>query len=350
MRAAVIHGGEIAIQSIPEPTPGAGQALLAPHFVGICGSDLHLLSGMREQAQQLGADGLPRIVPGHEFSAQVVDSVQTPQGLLRAGDRVVPIPFADGCAGPLTVGISPELTGGLAELTVVQADRCFRVPDGVPDDLAALTEPLSVGLHAARLANRHAGPNIVIGCGPVGLAVILALRAAGRGPIMACDFSAERRATAELLGADMVIDPATTSPYAHWDDLGFSAAPISPLLPREFAGAAKGVNIFECVGATGMLDQIIKQAPQHSHIIVVGVCSHVDHHTPVEAIVRELTLEYSFAYRPDEFLASMQLIERQPETVARLITSRRTLDATALAFDELAASPREIKILIDPRI
>ncbi|MFT3729386.1 MAG: zinc-binding dehydrogenase [Terricaulis sp.] len=352
MRAAILKGGEIEIGELPDPTPKQGQVLVSPLFNGICGSDLHFREAMNQITAQTPPEqrgALPAFVPGHEFSAEVLEIGPATETDLRPGDRIVPIPFVMTDHGAETVGLSSTFSGGLATRSVVIADRCFRIPRGVAADLAALTEPLSVGRHATNLAHRNRGPNVIIGCGPVGLAVLLALKAEGRGPVLAADFSAERRALAEALGADIVVDPSRDAPYAHWNDLGFTPAPTSPLLQRNLAQQPPGVNIFECVGAPGLLDQVIKNAPMHSHVIVVGVCAHVDHHTPLDAIVRELTVEYSFAYRPDEFEASLRLMEDEPERVARLITSRRPLAETPLAFDALSSSPREVKILINPR-
>lgn len=352
MRAAVLRGADFHVADLPDPRPATGQILVAPRFTGICGSDLHVRASSRLVAQQAPAgqrDALPALVLGHEFSAEVVEIGPGTDTSLKPGDRIAPIPFAMTERGAETVGISAAYSGGLASLSVVVADRCFRVPQSIPDDLAALTEPLAVGRHAANLADRNRGPNLIIGCGPVGLAVLLALKAQGRGPILAADFSPERRALAEVLGADIVVDPATSSPFEHWSELGFTAALTSPLLQREIQGRPAGLNIFECVGAPGMIEQMIRNAPLHSHIVVVGVCAHVDKHTPLDAILRELTVDYSFAYRPDEFEASLRLIGEQPHAVTQLITSRRPLAQTGAAFDALASSPREIKILINPR-
>ena len=127
-------------------------------------------------------------------------------------------------------------SGGLSTLCLIDAERSFRVPEEVPSELAALTEPLAVGLHAAHLANRNTGPNLVIGCGPVGLAVIAALLRQGKRPIISAFFSTRRRAAAEVLGCDIVIDPAQESAFERWDDLGFTARAASPLLERSFRG------------------------------------------------------------------------------------------------------------------
>lgn len=353
MRAAVLQGKNLTIRTLPDPSPAAGQLLVRPLFTGICGSDLSLRKQLTALAENLPAEAmeqLPEIIPGHEFSAVIVGIAPETETRLKAGDIIAGLPFTHDHNGPQTIGISPGHGGGLAELTCIDAVRSFRIPESVPSDLAALTEPLAVGLHAANLANRNRGPNVVIGCGPVGLALVLALSLQRRGPILAADFSAERRNAAALLGADIIVDPTNGSPFQHWDDLGLTPYPMSPLLEREFRGLPPGANIFECTGAPGVIDSVVKSAPPHSHIIVAGVCPHEEKLTPLDAIIRELTLEFSFAYRPEEFAAALAMIGAHPEMVARLITSRQPLANTEAAFDSLAKSPSEIKILIDPNV
>ncbi|MCA8902456.1 MAG: zinc-binding dehydrogenase, partial [Hyphomonas sp.] len=351
MRAAVLHGNNFRIETLPDPSPAPGQLLVRPLFNGICGSDLSLRKQMAAafEATPLEArEELPTIIPGHEFSAEIVGIAPGTDTKLKIGDRVTGLPFTITHEGPQGIGLSPGHGGGLATLSCLDASRSYRIPDDVPDDLAALTEPLAVGLHAANLASRNSGPNMVIGCGPVGLAVILALKLAGRGPILAADFSAERRAAAAALGADIVLDPAEGSPYDRWSDVGHVPAPMSPMLERELKGRPPGLNIFEATGAPGVLDQIVKSAPPHAHIVVVGVCPHDETITPLEGILRELTIEFSFAYRPTEFDDALAMIAAHPDQAARLITSRQPLANTEAAFDSLAKNPHEIKILIDP--
>lgn len=351
MRAAVLHGNSFRIETLADPSPARGQLLVRPIFTGICGSDLSLRKQMAAifEATAPGArDQIPVVVPGHEFSAEVVAIARGTETNLKPGDRITGLPFTHDHTGPATIGISPGHSGGLATLTCIDAIRSYRIPDGIPDDLAALTEPLSVGLHAANLASRNKGPNIVVGCGPVGLSVILSLRLAGRGPVLAADFSPERRDVAAALGADIVVDPAVESPYDGWGGIAQAHFPMSPLLDREFHGRPPGLNIFECTGAPGVLDEIIRSAPPHAHIIVAGVCPHEEKITPLQGILRELTVEFSFAYRPEEFAAALSMIEAHPDKASRLITSRQPLANTEAAFDSLTNDPHEIKILIDP--
>jgi threonine dehydrogenase-like Zn-dependent dehydrogenase len=348
MRAAVFRGAAIAVEELPDPVPGPGQLLLAPIATGICGSDLHAVSAMRAAAAS-GADR-PPLVMGHEFCAEVVGHGPDTSNAFAAGDRVVAIPFATSPDGPRTIGLSPDRTGGLATLIALEESSLLRVPEGVPADHAALTEPLAVGLHAANLATRYpAAPCVVVGCGPIGLAVIFALRAARRGPIVASDLSPARRAAAATLGADVVVDPSETSPFAALEGFGFVEDPISPLLTRAESGDPIGATVFECVGAPGLIDELMTGAPRHSQLIVVGVCPGVDQFTPLAGITRELSIEFSFAYRPSEVARALELIAEHPDRVAPLITSRLELARTNDAFDQLASNPEQVKILIEPQ-
>jgi len=163
MRAATLQGRTFAVRELPDPSPAAGQLLVRPLFTGICGSDLSLRKQLAALADTLPADQLPVIIPGHEFSAEIVGIAPGTQTALKVGDLITGLPFTHTHDGPQTIGISPGHGGGLATLSCIDAVRSFRIPDGVPAELAALTEPLSVGLHAAGLANRQKAPNLVIG-------------------------------------------------------------------------------------------------------------------------------------------------------------------------------------------
>src|SRR5205807_2334839 len=113
-----------------------------------------------------------------------------------------------------TVGYSSRVPGGFAETIVLSEALMLEVPNGLSAEHAALTEPLAVGEHAVvkAEAERDHVP-MVVGCGPVGLAVIASLKARGLGPIVAVDFSPERRAAALRMGAERTIDPAQVSPH-----------------------------------------------------------------------------------------------------------------------------------------
>ena len=188
---------------------------------------------------------------------------------------------------------------------------CSKCPTVLPPEHAALTEPLAVGVHAVAKANISGDEvPLVIGCGPVGLAVIAALKMKGLHPIVAADYSPARRELAEKLGADIVVDPARTQPYATWAEHAAMSPeekaarpPLQALLP-----ALKPALIFECVGVPGLLQQVFEGAPRDARIVVVGVCMETDRSEPMLGIMKELNVQYVLGYTPDEFAYSLRLI------------------------------------------
>jgi threonine dehydrogenase-like Zn-dependent dehydrogenase len=252
--------------------------------------------------------------------------------------------------GPQTIGYSNDHPGGYGELMRLTEALLLPVPDGVPTEAAALTEPMAVGLHAVRKARleRDDAP-LVIGCGPVGLAVIAALQLADVRSIVAADFSPRRRELAVALGADVVVDPAKSTPWdswrqvaAVWPDPARAPQPSSWLPGPPLRPAV----VFECVGVPGVLDQIMAAAPRGSRIVVVGVCMEADAIHPMLGIVKELNLQFVLGYTQEEFAATLGHIAEDRIPTAPLITGRVGIDGIANAFDELASPERHAKILV----
>ena len=338
MRAALMERGRIWVDDVPDPVPLAGELLVKSRACGICGSDLHaaryteeFVETSREAGGAFKLTTYAPVVLGHEFCAEVLDRGPDTPATFRPGDLVCSIPGLprDQILG---VGYSEEAPGGFGEYMVLSAALTIAVPGGTPIEHAALTEPMAVGLHAvnkAALTGREAA--LVIGCGPVGLAVLISLKQRGIGPIVAADFSPTRRRLAEQLGADVCVDPNQQSAFDHAD------------LKRP-----KDVVIFECVGVPGMLDQVFLAAPRNARIVVVGVCLQMDHARPLIAINKELSVQYVLGYSLEEFAETLRLIADGKYEVAPLITGRVPLDGVASAFDELADPERHAKILVEP--
>jgi threonine dehydrogenase-like Zn-dependent dehydrogenase len=187
---------------------------------------------------------------------------------------------------------------------------------------------------------------VVIGCGPIGLAVIIALVAGGHGPVVASDFSAKRRALAEQLGAHIVVDPSERSPHDAWEQFGVGPGVPSPMLTDDDIVARPVV--FECVGVPGMLQGIIEAIPRHGLIVVVGVCMQPDQILPAIATDREVALEFVMAYTPREFAESMHRIATGRVDVRPLVTRTVGPEGVADAFVELASPDAHAKILVHP--
>jgi threonine dehydrogenase-like Zn-dependent dehydrogenase len=146
-----------------------------------------------------------------------------------SGTPVVALPLLRSGTGVDTTGLSVHAPGGYAEQTLVQESLMMAIPNGLSIEVAALTEPMAVGWHAVRrgqVSRRTVA--IVVGCGPVGLAVILLLKAKGVRTVVASDYSAGRRALATACGAEVVIDPAVSSPSAPPRATGISRTSRTP--------------------------------------------------------------------------------------------------------------------------
>jgi threonine dehydrogenase-like Zn-dependent dehydrogenase len=210
---------------------------------------------------------------------------------------------------------------------------------------------MAVGLHAVRKAHlTPADVPLVIGCGPVGLAVIAALKLSGAAPIVAADFSPARRKLAEQVGADIVIDPARQSPYASWSDAARASAqgleaPVNPLTGERTL--PPGV-FFECVGVPGVIDQMMIGAERGCRFVVVGVCMEQDTIRPLLAISKELNLQFVLAYTAEEFAETLRHIAEGRLPVEPLITGRVGVEGVAQAFSDLGNPERHAKILVEP--
>jgi threonine dehydrogenase-like Zn-dependent dehydrogenase len=358
MRAVAMRDHKLHLRELPTPTPGPGEVLVRTLACGICGSDLHALrftEKLIEAGKRAGGafvmDPARDVVMGHEFCAEVVDHGPGSPKTLKAGTRVCAMPILVSPRGVSTVGYSNESPGGYGEFMKLMEPLLLPVPESLPTAFAALTEPMAVGLHAVKKAKLTPDDvPLVIGCGPVGLAVIAALRLEGLRPIVAADFSPRRRELALALGADAVVDPALNSPYATWRGLAAwrdpsKAPPLPPWLPGP---PLRPAVIFECVGVPSVIDAILTNAPAAARIVVVGVCMERDHFEPMMGINKELNLQFVLGYTPEEFAATLGHIARGEIRVEPLITGRVGLDGVARAFEDLASPERHAKILVEP--
>lgn len=380
MRAVVCHESELTVEEVGDLTPGRGQVLLDVERCGICGSDLHArlhCDATADDVASLGYDGFmrshQRVVMGHEFVGTVADYGPRTKRTWPVGTRVVALPVLRAGDAVHLTGLSEQAPGGYAEQVLTTASMTMKVPDGLEAERAALTEPMAVALHAVRRGQVGAKDTaVVIGCGPIGLAVILMLKATGVRHVIASDFSAGRRALAERCGADEVVDPAVDSPWRSFEEsrryltnpialaeLGLDAMDklrAVPLLPwpqlmraADKVGATpRGPVVFECVGVPGVIEQIVTGAPLLTRVVVVGVCMGEDSFRPSMAINKEVDLRFVFAYDPSEFHQTLQWIANQKVDVTPLITGTVGLDGVSAAFAALGDPERHAKILVDP--
>ncbi len=379
MKAVSCSHATLEVIDLPTPTPDKGQLLLNVLRCGICGSDLHARAHCDDVAEMMAETGYAgfmrsdqQVVFGHEFCGEVVDRGPGTRNTPRAGTRVVALPVLRRGKQVHGIGLSAMAPGGYAEQLLVEQSMTLPVPNGLSAEVAALTEPMAVGWHAVRrggVGKRDVA--VVIGCGPIGLAVICMLKAHGVRTVIASDFSPGRRALASACGADVVVDPAQDSPYAaahghgylqHTPDaldlavgtmekLGKLRVPWWPIWrAAEAVGAAQPKHpvVFECVGVPGVIDDIITHAPLFSRVVVVGVSMDTDHNSPAMAINKEIDLRFAFGYTPLEFRDTLHMLADGKVNAAPLVTGTVGLAGVAGAFDALADPGTHAKILIDP--
>lgn len=337
MRAAVLRDGRMAYRDdVPEPVPETGQVLVGVRACGICGSDLHFAAHGAQVLEMTdrvagGRGGMHvdlnnDIFMGHEFSAEVLeagpDTETHPPGTL-----VTSLPVLLSAKGVEPIVYSNSTIGGYAERMLLSAPLLLPVPNGLDFKHAALTEPMAVGLHAVNKSNISPGETaLVIGCGPIGIAIIAALRARGVENIVASDFSPKRRELAAAMGAHQTLDAAQGSPF----------------------DSAKPAVVFEAVGVPGIIDDVLLRARPGTRLVVAGVCMQSDTVHPFFAIAKEINVQFVLAYTPEEFADSLRALAEGDIDVSPLITGEVGLDGVGAAFDDLADPERHCKVLVTP--
>ncbi len=339
MRAAVLRDGRMVERDdVSEPIPEPGQVLVGVKACGICGSDLHFAKHgadaleLNNQIDGFGGSGgiqidLNRdIFMGHEFSAEVLEAGPDTEAPA-PGTLVTSLPVLVSSTGFEPIVYSNKTIGGYAERMVLSAPLLTPIPNGLDPRHAALTEPMAVGLHAVNKSAIERGETaLVLGCGPIGIAIIAGLRQRGVETIVAADYSVRRRELAETIGATTTVDPADGSPF-------------DSTQPRV---------VFEAVGVPGIIDDILRRAPVGARVVVAGVCMQADTVHPYFAIAKQINVQFVLAYDPTEFTDCLQAIAEGDIDVAPMITGEVGLDGVGAAFDDLAHPDAHCKILVTP--
>src|SRR4051794_24107480 len=328
MKAVVCQHAALSVVDAPEAEPAKGHVRLEVVRCGICGSDLHARHGIDDWAEQSERVGYKRfgrshepLVFGHEFSGEVAEYGPGCKQAVPTGAPVVALPLIRNEGEVDTIGLSLHAPGAYAEQMLVQESLMLPVPNGLPADVAALTEPMAVALHAVNRSEvKKRQVAIVVGCGPVGLGVILMLKTRGVRTVVASDPSPGRCALAEACGADVVVDPAEGDPYraagdrGHLHDAptGFELAVSTkekldrlPVdwwhvwrLAEKLGAGPKAPVVFECVGVPGMIESIIDGTPLFSRVVVAGVCGGPASLPPPPAVNKGIDLAFVFGYTP----------------------------------------------------
>jgi (R,R)-butanediol dehydrogenase/meso-butanediol dehydrogenase/diacetyl reductase len=340
MRAAVFKeiGKPLAVETLANPECGPSHLILKVKNCGICGSDLHMTEAASIQPLPGGA------VMGHEFAGEVVEVGSAWKGKWKAGDRVAGFPFIccgeanpclnfsggfGACAKGMGVGLG-QSHGAYAEFVKISGLGAHKLPDNVSFREGAMVEPLAVGLHAVDKANMERGATVlVIGAGPVGLAVMLWAKFLGARHVIVSEKAETRAKMAARFGATDAVDPAKA------------------VMPQVEAIAGRGPDIiFECVGAPGLINEVMMMAPRNCKIVIAGVCQQMDMIMPLVGIVKELNLQFVLGYRPPDFDYVIEMIAKDRIDVDHMITDVVNLDGLPEAFEALRKPVHQCKVML----
>lgn len=241
----------LVVADVPEPSPGPDEVLVEVHAAGICGSDLHVYEWTS------GYEWMEPLMPvtlGHEFSGTIVARGSGVEAAFE-GMRVTVWPsyaggtcaycragIDDHCACRKTIGLRQD--GGFARLVRVPARQCIPLPDDLDFEIAALSEPLAVGANAVRVSGIRAGENaVILGPGPIGLAVLRFARLAGCSHITVVGFRDDVRLNlATQLGADSIFDLAVSSTESVVQEIIDRTAGLGASHVFEATGIAESIN------------------------------------------------------------------------------------------------------------
>ena len=350
MRALRFHAaGDLRIEEVPEPAaPGAGDVVVRVVTSGICGTDLHeYVAGPIvtpvEPHPLTGAQN-PQIL-GHEFAGDVV---AIGQGVTSVGegDRVAIMPLAycgrcaycrrglqHLCATMACVGLS-HAWGGMAELATVAEYQVVRLPEGVTYRQGALIEPTAVAAYSVERAGVRPGDRVLVtGAGPIGALAALCARAAGASTVYVSEPNPARRARAETLGIDVVLDPTSTD---------------VPELLREH-GDGLGVDVaLECSGHSSGFDAAIRSLRRRGTLAQTGLFVGEASVEPMLWALNDLTIVGTWCYWVYDFDRIAAQISAGDLPVERVVTSTVTLDRAPDMFARLASGAAdEMKVLVD---
>ena len=327
MRAAVMQGlhKPLVIETLPDPTPGAGEVVVKVGRCGICGSDLHMTE---DPAYGAG----PGTVLGHEFAGEVVALGRDVDGL-RLGNLVSVIPLQS--CGQCASCKSGEVAwcdhfglqgGGYAEYAVTRPNQCIRLPKSASLADGAIIEPLAVALHGVNMSGLTGGERVLIlGAGPIGLAVAFWARRLGASDVVMLDIADHQRDRALAMGAT-----------------SFATTPDDVLIDGQ------ADIVFECVGVPGLIAQAVGQVRKRGTILLLGLCTRPDTFNSFAMLSKEVRLITSAFFTRGEYEVALDVLDAGAAEPRMLVTDTISLAETPERFEALRNRTHQCKVLIAP--
>jgi len=339
MRAVVFRGPGRPLEGDhwPTPAPGRGQLLIRVKACGICGSDLHAVESERTPKN---------IVMGHEMGG-IIAALGEGVDRWHVGQRVAPLSQiscgqcaacrsnrSSDCAKLEIIAFNPRYNGGYAEYVIVGEGDVLPLPDSVGFDEAAVLEPLAVGLDAVRRAKLQVSEAVLIlGAGPIGLAIAIWARFFGAAHIVVSEPHAHRRALALQVGATAVIDPAAETEL------------LTAVLAR--TGSPVAV-LFEAVGLPGMVRTCIELAAPRSRVVFAGFCQTPETLDVYDCTFKALELIFPFGYSVADYAFILTAIGQGRVSAKPLISHRISLDEVPAMFESLRHPTDHCKVIVEP--
>ena len=334
MKAVIFQGlhTPLSLEDVPDPEPAAGELVVKVGRCGICGSDLH----MTEDAAYGCRKG---DVLGHEFAGEVVALGKNAQGP-KVGDLVSVIPLKScGACAHCAKGEVQWCTqfglqgGGYAEYAVTRPNQCVPLPADLSLADGALVEPLAVALHGINLSGIQRGNKVlVLGAGPIGLAVAFWAKRMGAARVAVQDILAFQQERAQDMGADVfVVDPA------------------DPVGSAERALGGKADIVFECVGIPGLIAQAVDQVKPRGTILLLGLCTKPDTFNSFAMLSKEVRLVTAAFFTVGEYEASLRALEEGSTAPRRLVTGTIELIQTPEIYESLKRRTEQCKVMIAPQ-
>ena len=329
MRALVLTDfHRLDLVDVERPEPGPGEVLLRICATGICGSDFHGFTG--ENGRRV-----PGQIMGHESSGTIaalgegVDAAALPLGAPATFNPVVVPPEQaeeyrgreQHAPGKHVIGVAAERPASFADFVVVPARNVLLLDAAMPLQLGALIEPLAVAVHAVGLADpRPEERALVVGGGPIGQSVVLALQRAGLTAIAVSEPDARRRELLASLGAT-ALDPADGP------------------LGEQLAGALGGLAdlAIDAVGVTPTLADALTATRLGARIVLVGMGSPRLELSAFAVSTEERTIHGSFTYTARDFADATAWIGEHAEQASALVSDVIPPEQAHDAFTTLAA-------------
>ena len=336
MRAAVYQGEQkFTIDDLPTPSPGPGQVLIKVNMCAICGTDVHAF---------LYDIAPPGTVLGHEYCGEIVE-VGSEITRWKVGDRVIggggePPPGSEPAVRKeprfnyRTRGFPEGSIRGYAEYIAMDEWQPIAVPDGVPNEAAAMCEPSAVAVHAVRRSRVRVGDSVgVIGAGPIGLLVAQVAQAAGASKVMVSEPTPGRKAAAASIGVEAVIDPTEQD------------------VEQEMVAMTDGLGpdvVFDCAGIKGTLDQAFNIVRRAGEVVLVAVPWEAMPVLAVDWMARETEFKASWGSSPSDWHVALNMMASGKLSMAPLVSDQSyvSLEGIQAAFEALVKPSTQVQMVV----